>query len=104
MRYLLMKPSHQVADSNNEPYPDVLTMDMENLYFSDPLQYELTHQDILRLDLLFLSYYRRMDYMDIVLIYNNIGHRSELSAGDKILLPRKEELDSMLLKRKQNAT
>ena len=104
MRYLLMKPSHQVADSNNEPYPDVLTMDMENLYFSDPLQYELTYQDILRLDLLFLSYYRRMDYMDIVLIYNNIGHRSELSAGGKILLPRKEELDSMLLKRKQNAT
>lgn len=97
MRYRLMAKSTQKNSLYDSPYYDVLSANYSQLRdIPGGVQYELTKIDILRLDLLISKLYGNMKYLDIILMINNIAHRSHLKSGQILYFPPKYSLDEKL--------
>jgi hypothetical protein len=78
-RYSLMEESEVVDPEDNEAYPDILSMDLDDIDYSKALfEYNLNMIDVRRTDLLVYKFYRVVKYADIILWLNDIDLRDKL--------------------------
>jgi len=97
-RYDLMQLSTQ-RSTKDTYFPDVMTFPIQKFKFTDvPLEYFLTSKDIDRPDLLMYRYYNRAEYDDIIFWLNGISNIFDTSAGTKIFLPSRKDLEQFFLR------
>jgi hypothetical protein len=98
--YLLMKDAEIDKDEFNELYPDVMTLPINEFRYSEaPLEYELTESNIERLDLLMNELYAIPEHDDIILWLNNIFYKGDLEAGDKLIFPVLQDINTFYVKK-----
>ena len=56
-----------------------------------------TQNYIDRFDIFMYEYYNVAEYDDLILFLNNIQYKGDLVAGDKLLMPKKEDIEDFFL-------
>ena len=106
-RYNLYSSSPTETDEFGNPYPDVMFFPIDEFeYTIRPKEITLTQMYIRRIDLLMYDAYGVAYYDDLVLWINDIPSIYDLTPGDKLLLPAKQDLDRFFTrynKRKKNS-
>lgn len=96
--WLTMKDNESTTDSQGLYYPDVMTFPVNRFKWnSTPEVVTLTQNQIDRMDIFMYDYYGVSQYDDIILHLNNIEFKEDLTAGDKLLMPNKEDLEDFFL-------
>lgn len=87
------------VDSNNQPYPDPLTLNLNKFVYTEELKpHTITQVEIDRFDLFLYDEYGNCYYGDIILLLNKKGSIHEFLPGDTIYLPAKEDIDKFYVK------
>lgn len=96
--WLCMKDNETTKDKNDIYWPDVITFPINRFkWTSTPEVVTLTQNNIDRIDLFMYEYYNVPEYDDIILFLNNIAFKEDLVAGDKLLMPKKEDIEDFYL-------
>jgi len=87
------------SDGEGGFYKDVLSFRTTSFVANKiPIEYDITENDVKRIDLLMQRAYGAPQYDDLVLLLNNIGLIDEAETGTKIYLPDKSDLDNFYVK------
>ena len=96
-RYDLMQLSTQ-RSTKDTYFSDIMTFPIRNFKFTDiPDEYYLTQKDIERIDLLMYRVYGSAQYDDIILWLNGISNFFNITAGTKIFLPSRKDIEQFFL-------
>jgi len=96
MRYLIYP--HLKRDNNIDFY-DVLFVDWNKFIF-DPqtIEYTVTKMDCERPDLISFRHYGKADYLDILMLVNNIDHILELTPKTVLKIPPLASIQKFITK------
>ena len=93
-----MKDNESTTDGNGVYWPDVITFPINKfIWTSTPEVITLTQNYIDRFDIFMYEYYNVAEYDDLILFLNNIKYKGDLVAGDKLLMPKKEDIEDFFL-------
>ena len=100
-RYDLAQDSSQVSGDGTY-YPDVFTIPIQKFRYTEhPKEHFLTERDINREDIFIYEEYGVSELDDIVFWLNDIGYIGDKSAGDQILIPKKEDVETFYYKHRE---
>jgi len=92
-RYDLMKQS-ETKDSKGNNYPDVLTLDMKNVVFANPLRkVQVTQRYINHPYMLTFDEYNICYFDDILYWLNGVSYPVELEPGEILYAPNLTDLN-----------
>lgn len=101
-RYDAMVPSLQRDTVDNQPYPDILSLDFNTFEVNEPPFQYLADESLRRRPYQTISYFlentARAQYDDIVLTLNNIPHKDLISEGTFVVIPVMGDIQSFLNK------
>ena len=83
---------------------DVLSVNWAKFRFDgDELLYELTQEDVNRPDILSIKQYGTVDYQNIIFLINNIGDLLNLTIGEKIRLPKIQNIRQFMYNNRKSS-
>ncbi|MBD3216586.1 MAG: hypothetical protein GF311_28485 [Candidatus Lokiarchaeota archaeon] len=101
-KYDLMVKSSQLNPSLNDFYPDILSFNLQDLKLTrQPNPHVLSEMDIKRIDYLILKYYKSLEYLNILLWFNNVDYPSRLEPNTILYFPDLIDLENFYRRNKK---